>query len=238
MELLTKLGWQAIEEPFSDHSADGKQIDFCNISARYSIFPASQKRFVIGAHFDTLPTQLFRAVGGTDGTANTAVLIELSRVLALDPQLAGQVELLFLDGNAPFHQLNSNDGLFGSRFHIQMARISQHASDVQRVIILGNVGSQDFSLPLNSDRTLVEELKIAAHALGFNLQPANRSFLTDHVPFEQAGIPATTLLEADALQMNSADDTVEHLKSDSLSKVGQLVLYYLANQGANISTAQ
>jgi glutaminyl-peptide cyclotransferase len=225
---LTELGWQTTEQRFTQHAADRKDIEFCNIIARFARFPASPKRILIGAHFDTPRMQEFRDVGASDGAANTAILIELARVLALDPRLAGHIELLFLDGDAPFQELDLNDGLFGSRFYIQMLRVSQRASDIEAAILLGNVGSANLNFAPNSDPKLASALKTAAHALGIKLEPANRSLLADHVPFAQASIPSIALLDAESPFLNTADDTVERLDAASLGKIGNLILYFVA----------
>jgi len=228
VDRLTKLGWQTAEQPFKAHAPDGKDADFCNLIARLARIPASPKRIIIGAHFDTSGTQEFRDVGASDGAANIAVLVELARVLALDPQLAGHVELLFLDGDAPFKELNLNDGLFGSRFYSQMLRIDQHAGDLQAAILLGNVGSKNLNFAPNSDQKLAAALKGAAGALNIKLEPANRSLLADHVPFSEAGVPSLTLLDAESPFLHTADDTTERLDADSLAKTGFLILYFVA----------
>ena len=121
--------------------------------------------------------------------------MELARTLALDPQLAGNVELLFLDGDAPFRELNLSDGLFGSRFYAQMLRINRHAGDIRAAILLENVGGSSLNYLPNSDPALAAALKKAATMLSVKLEPANRSLLADHVPFAQAGIPSIALLD-------------------------------------------
>jgi len=228
IDRLSKLGWQTTEQRFTEHASDRKDIEFCNIIARFIKFPAPPKRILIGAHFDTPGMREFRDVGASDGAANTAILIELARVLAFDPQLAGHIELLFLDGEAPFQELNLSDGLFGSRFYIQMLRINQHAGDIHAAILLGNVGSANLNFAPNSDPKLASVLETAAGVLGVKLEPANRSLLADHVPFAQAGIPSITLLDAESPFLNTADDTAERLNADSLAKTGNLILYFVA----------
>jgi glutaminyl-peptide cyclotransferase len=225
---LAKLGWQTTEQRFTVHAANDKDIEFCNIIARFARFPASPKRFLIGAHFDTPAIQEFRDVGASDGAANTAVLLELARVLASDPQLAGRIELLFLDGEAPLQALNLNDGLFGSRYYVQMLRASQHAGDINAAILLGNVGSANLNFAPNSDSRLASALKSSAGVFGVRLEPANRSLLADHVPFTQAGIPSVTLLDAWSPFLHTADDTAERLDADSLTKTGSLILHFVA----------
>ena len=232
IDRLAKLGWQTTEQRFTGHAPDGKDIEFCNIIARFARFPASPKRTLIGAHFDTPGMREFRDVGASDGAANTAILVELARVLAFDPQLAGHMELLFLDGNEPIQELNLNDGLFGSRFYIQMLRIDQHAGDIYAAILLGNVGSANLNFAPNCDLKLASALKTAAGVLGVKLEPANRSLLADHVPFAEAGIPSITFLDAESPFLNTADDTAERLDAGSLAKVGKLILYFAATTTA------
>ena len=228
IDRLSKLGWRASEQQFTEHISDGDNIVFCNLVARFSRFPASPQRILIGAHFDTPETKEFRSLGASDGAANTAVLLELARVLAIDPQLAGRIELLFLDGDAPFQELNLSDGLFGSRFYVQMLRINQRPADVRAAVLLGNLGSANLHFAPNSDPKLANTLRTAARVLGIKLEPANRSLLANHVPFAQAGIPSISLLDAESPFLHTADDTPERLDADSLAKTGKLILYFVA----------
>ncbi len=230
IDRLTSLGWQTSDQRLSEQAPDGHQFEFCNLIARFSGSPASVRRFLIGAHFDTPPSQEFRDPGASDGAANSAVLIELARTLASDPKLAGDVELLFLDGQAPFRELNLNDGLFGSRFYTQMLRINRRAGDIRAAILLDNIGGGALNYLPNSDPTLIGALKKAATVLGIKLDAANRSLLADHVPFAQAGIPSIALLNADSPFLYTADDTADRLDGDSLSKTGKLILYFIANE--------
>ena len=228
-DVLVGLGWEPAAQTFTDNAPDGRQIRFSNIVARYSHFPKATKRFIIAAHFDTLATNEFPAIGATDGAANTAILIELARVLALDPQVAGQVELLFLDGSAPFRQTTISDGLFGSRFYTQVTSINQQANDIRAAIILQNVGTDGTRLTFsqNSDPKLAAQMGSAAKLLGYKLEPSNRPFLADHVPFQQAGVPAMAFLDADSQLLNTADDTSERLNPTALAKLGSLITCFL-----------
>ncbi len=232
IDRLTNFGWQVSEQRFTEHTTDGREIEFCNLIARFSRYPAVPQRILIGAHFDTPSTQEFRDPGASDGGANTAVLLELARTLALDPRLAGNVELLFIDGYAPFRELTLSDGLFGSRLYTQMLRINRHASDIRAAILLDNIGSATLNYLPNSDPTLAAALKKAATVVNVKLEPANRSLLADHVPFAQAGVPSIALLDVDSPFLNTADDTVDRLDGDSLAKTGSLIIYFVSTERA------
>jgi glutaminyl-peptide cyclotransferase len=230
IDRLTSLGWETSEQRLTEHAPDGREIEFCNLIARYARAPASPQRILVGAHFDTPPSQEFRDPGASDGGANTAVLIEIARTLASDPHLARNVELLFLDGDAPFRELTLNDGLFGSRFYAQMLRINGHAADIRAAILLDNVGSANLNYLPNSDPNLAGALKKAAIALGVPLEAANRSLLADHIPFAQAGVPSVALLNVDSPFLNTADDIADRLDADSLAKAGKLILFFVATE--------
>ena len=228
IERLKRFGWAATEQRFTEHSPEGKAIQFCNLVARFSGSQLPGKRVLIGAHFDTIPTREFRAVGATDGAANTAILVELARVLSSETILAGQVELLFLDGDAPFKELNLSDGLFGSRFYVQMLRIRDHPEDVRAAVLLRNTGTGALNYAPNGDQTLIDRLKAASLKTGFILEPANRLLLADQMPFLQAGIPSVALLEANSIVLHTADDTADRLSADALAKTGKALLYFIA----------
>jgi glutaminyl-peptide cyclotransferase len=233
IERLKNFGWLTTEQRFTEHTPDGREIEFCNLIARFSRSPAAPQRILIGAHFDTSPSHEFRDPGASDGGANTAVLLELARILAIDPRLAGAVELLFLDGDAPFRELNLSDGLFGSRFYAQMLRTNQRAGDIRAAILVNNVGGSTLNYLPNGDQALAAALKRSATFFGWKLDPANRSLLADHVPFTQAGIPSIALLDADSPFLHTADDTSDRLDGDSLGKTGNLILYFVANEQAS-----
>ena len=228
VDRLTRLGWQTSEQRLTEQAPDGREIEFCNIIARFPCYAASPQRVLIGAHFDTPATREFQDPGASDGGGNTAVLIELARTLVLDPELAGNIELVLIDGHAPFRELTLNDGLFGSRFYAQLLRVEHRAGNYRAAILLENLGGASLDYLPDSDPNLVSALKKAALVLGFTLEAANRSILADHTPFAQAGIPSIALLDANFPFLNTADDTLDRLDSDSLAKIGKLVLYFIA----------
>jgi peptidase M28-like protein len=232
---LKRSGWQAEEQRFTELSPTGHQIEFCNLVAHSARLPAVTPRLTVVAHFDTADLGIANDLGATDGAANTAILVEIARTLAIDPRLASHIELLFLDGHMPFRQLGPHDGLFGSRFYTQALRINQHTKDLRAVISLENLGERNSALayPPNSDIGLIGQFRSGAEALNLKLEAGSRPLLLDHVPFQEAGIPAIALFDADSAILNTADDTGDHLGSEPLAKAGHLVLYMLSKQMAD-----
>ena len=111
-------------------------MKFCvNIIARFSATgahpaPRDTQRVIVCSHYDTKLFSTIRFVGASDGASSTGALLELARVLALDPALAAQVELVFFDGEEAFVQFTDPDdpkpdGLFGSAATTPMRRSSR-----------------------------------------------------------------------------------------------------------------
>jgi glutaminyl-peptide cyclotransferase len=234
---LVTAGWEVTEQPFTEQAPGGQEIRFSSLIAHYERVPLSKPVYLVAAHFDSLNLGLAVDPGATDGAANTAVLLEVARTLSLDPRLAAHVELVFLDGHMPFHQITPNDGLFGSRFYTQMLQINGNADAANAAVVLEHLGGAGLPLgyPPNSDAGLIEQFRSAAQSLKFSLESGKRPLLLDHVPFQNAGTPAIALLDLDTPFLNSADDDAAHLDRDALAQAGQLVLYFLSEQ--NISPA-
>jgi glutaminyl-peptide cyclotransferase len=234
---LVTAGWEVTEQPFTEQAPGGQEIRFSSLIGRYQRVPLAKPFYLVAAHFDSLNLGFAVDPGATDGAANTAVLLEIAHALSLDPRLAAHVELLFLDGHMPFHQITSNDGLFGSRFYTQLLQFNRNTDAASATVVLEHLGGS--GLPLgyapNSDAGLIEQFRAAAQSLNINLETGKRPLLLDHVPFQNTGTPAIALLDLDASYLNSADDDATRLNRDALGQAGELVLYFLSEQ--NISPA-
>jgi hypothetical protein len=234
---LATAGWEVTEQPFTEQAPGGQQIRFASLIGRYQHVPPAKPLYLVAAHFDSLNLGFAVDPGATDGAANTAVLLEIAHTLSLDPRLAAHVELLFLDGHMPFHQITPNDGLFGSRFYTQMLQFNRNTDAASAVVVLEQIGGDGSPLGYapNSDGGLIEQFRSAGQSLKINLESGKRPLLLDHVPFQNAGTPAIALLDLDEPYLNTADDSASHLNRDALAQAGQLVLYFLSEQ--NISPA-
>ena len=234
---LVTAGWEVTEQPFTEQAPGGQEIRFSSLIGRYQRVPLVKPFYLVAAHFDSLNLGFAVDPGATDGAANTAVLLEIAHALSLDPRLAAHVELLFLDGHMPFHQISPNDGLFGSRFYTQLSQFNRNTDAASAAVVLEHLGGS--GLPLgyapNSDAGLVDQFRASAQSLKITLETGKRPLLLDHVPFQNTGTPAIALLDLDASYLNTADDDTTRLNRDALAQAGELVLYFLSEQ--NISPA-
>ena len=109
-ESLRSSGWDFERQEFTDETPHGP-MKFANIVARFSATgvhpaPRNTQRAIICSHYDTKVFSTIKFVGADDGASSTGALLELARVLALDPAMAAQVELVFFDGEEALVQFH------------------------------------------------------------------------------------------------------------------------------------
>lgn len=232
---LTAAGWLVERQPFDDQTPRGP-IKFINLIARFperAGQPAAsgKPRFIVASHYDTKLFDTIRFVGADDGASSTGALLELARVLALDPSLAAQIELVFFDGEEAVSQFTATDGLYGSRHYARVLRETKRNQQFIGAILWDMIGDRDLTitLPPDSPTDLAHAILDAADKLGSraNFSFAPRPVLDDHVPLIQAKIPAIDLIDFDYLPWHTADDTLDKLSPESLQTIGAVTLYYL-----------
>jgi hypothetical protein len=194
---------------------------------------------MLGGHYDTKLFTQFRFVGANDAGSSTAVLLELARRLAASPR-DYTYWLVWFDGEEARATWTAQDSLYGSR---RLAAELTRARRLPRaMILLDMVGDRDLIVRREAHSTgwLTDILWDAAARLGHG-----RHFVRDvlpveddHVPFLQAGVPATLLIDFDFPAWHTAEDTLDTVSADSMAVVGEVVLealpsieHYLSRQG-------
>jgi glutaminyl-peptide cyclotransferase len=232
---LEESGWEVEQQVFTDETPRGT-VRFVNLVARFrggagKTAPRDTQRAVVGSHYDTKRFSTIEFVGACDGASSTGALIELARVLALRPDLAAKVELVFFDGEEAVVQFTETDGLYGSRRYARGLRESGRARQFRFGLVWDMIGDRDLTLTLSPDspQPLTRDLLVSAEALRVHSHFSyfDRSILDDHVPLNQAGIPTVDLIDFEYLPWHTADDTLDKLSAASLKKVGALTLHFL-----------
>ncbi len=233
---LRRTGWEVERQSFTDDTPRGP-VQFTNLIARFSPTgkspaPRDTQRAIVCSHYDTKRFSTIRFVGASDGASSTGALLELARVLALDPPLAATVELVFFDGEEAFVQYSEADGLYGSRFYAKQLRESGRAAQFKFGILWDMIGDRDLTitLPLDSPPDLARELLASADTLGWRQQFSRfeTPIYDDHVPLNQtARIPTIDLIDFRYDAWHTADDTLERLAPESLQKIGAVTLHHL-----------
>ena len=237
-QALERNGWEVTRQEFTGETPRGP-IKFVNVIGRFAAdgsrpVPIDTQRAIVCSHFDTKRFSTIQFVGANDAGSSTGSLIELSRVLALDPKLAAQVELVFFDGEEALVQFTAEDGIYGSRHYASQLREQDRAKQFKFGILWDMIGDRDLSitLPPDSPAEVAKGILKAADALNLrsHFRYFDRSVIDDHVPLNQAGIPTIDLIDFDYLYWHTADDTMDKLAPESMQKVGAVTLYYLRKE--------
>lgn len=232
---LEAASWEVERQEFTDKTPRG-EVKFVNLIGRFSAdgvrpVPRNTQKAIVSSHFDTKKFSTIQFVGANDAGSSTGALVELARVLSLNPKMASQVELVFFDGEEAVIQFDETDGLYGSRHYAKNLRESGRAKQFQFGILWDMIGDSDLTitLPPDSPPEVARNLLASADALGLRKHFSffNRSIMDDHIPLNQAGIPTIDIIDFDYLYWHTADDTLERLSPDSIQKVGAVTLHQL-----------
>ncbi len=231
---LEAAGWAVERQEFTDTTPRGP-MKFVNVIARFGntkpVLTTTQ-RAIVCSHYDTKRFSTIKFVGASDGASSTGALLELARVLALDPALAAKVELVFFDGEEALQQFNETDGLYGSRYYATKLRESARAKQFQFGILWDMIGDRDLTITLSADTPgeLTKAVLASAESLGVRdrFSHHDRPIYDDHVPLNMvARIPTIDLIDFDYLPWHTADDTLDKLSPASLQTIGAVTLFHL-----------
>jgi Zn-dependent M28 family amino/carboxypeptidase len=227
VDQLKSFGWTTTRSEFSTSTPRG-MMTFVNLVARFG----NQKgpaQFLLCSHYDTKTFDTIRFVGANDGGSSTGLLIEMARVLAINPALAAKVELVFFDGEEAFENFTATDGLYGSRHFASELR--EPAKNFRGGILFDMIGDKSLQVTLSPDSPidLARNIFAAADALG---QRAHFTYFgggitDDHTPLNEIGIPVIDLIDFDFPAWHTAEDTLDKISAESLEIVGRVALYDL-----------
>jgi hypothetical protein len=232
---LRGCGWQVEDQAFTEQTPRGV-VRFINLVARHPLQAggsalATTQRAIVCSHYDTKRFSTIKFVGANDAGSSTGALLELARVLALDPALASAIELVFFDGEEAVAQFTETDGLYGSRAYARRLREQNRVAQFKFAILWDMIGDKDLTItcPPDSPQPLTEQIFAAADSLGLRSHFGyyDRSVMDDHVPLNALRIPTVDLIDFDYLPWHTADDTLDKIDAESLRKVGAVTLYYL-----------
>ena len=233
---LEAAGWAVERQEFTDTTPRG-DMKFVNLLARFAapgakVAPTTQ-RSIVCSHYDTKQFSTIKFVGASDGASSTGALMELARVLALDPALATKIELVFFDGEEALTAFTETDGLYGSRHYAKDLRETGRAKQFQFGILWDMIGDHDLTITLSQDTPaeLTKSILAAAETLGVRdrFSYHDRPIYDDHVPLNMAHIPTIDLIDFDYLPWHTADDTLDKLSPASLQTIGAVTLLHLRN---------
>ena len=226
--------------PQEFQGTDGsKRYQLNNIIASFNL-PATD-RVLLCAHWDSrpwadqdpLPANRKKPVpGANDGASGVAVLLELARLFHGQKPPVG-VDIVLFDGEDLGHGGDFSGYAQGSKY---FAEHKGQSFNPRFGILLDMVGKKDISIPREQNSTsyapsVVDYVWSLAARLASSGRIDPRSFTDapgpsvydDHVPLNQAGIPAIDLIDFDYPPWHTVNDTPDKCSPQSLASVGNLL---------------
>src|SRR5262249_47363132 len=244
---FTKLGAKVREQPFrAQHPLTGRPVEMANLIGSWH--PERPPRRVIAAHYDTRPhpdqeedpdRRNLPFLGANDGASGVALLMEIAHHLD-QLETPWGVDLVLFDGEELIYGENPRKGRYflGSwefaRAHAAQVDQGRTKLRYHAGLVLDMVGGRDLQIKqepnsLNFAPGLVREVwAVARHlqARSFRSE-VGREVLDDHLPLNDAGIPAIDIIDFEYPYWHKADDLPENCSADSLGEVGRVVTAWL-----------
>lgn len=184
-----------------------------NVIAKPPGFRPGEPHVVVGAHLDTVAV----SPGAEDNASGVAVVLELARVLAGEPQ----VVLVLFGGEEPRGP--------GDLHHFGSKRYVADAGDVSAMVSLDRVGVGDVvpvsSYPGTPSRT-ADALAAAARRVRVPVKVGFNS-TSDHESFAVAGLPAARIGSTEYAEYHSASDRARVVDPAQLQRVGRVLIAWL-----------
>jgi Zn-dependent M28 family amino/carboxypeptidase len=216
-----------------DELADGEveKVNFETIRAE--IPGESDDVVLLAAPYDSAPFENITHVGANNGASGAAALLEMARMLSLDP-IPYTVWLAFLDGDAIRGEDAGPDReLVGSKVLVKELYDSGALSRIRLVLYFNRVADRDLALArdLRSDRMVRRSFQRAARRLGYgSAVPLDRPFsrpLGGHSVFLSVGFRHVMIVaddrfggdEAPGIYWHTEEDTLERCDPESLAIV-------------------
>ncbi len=237
MSELKKTSRQVAGQRFDSPWADSS-LHMVNIIASYNL--KAKKRIMLAAHWDSRPmadqdvsaNQNKPIPGANDGASGVAVLLEIGRLLKIQPPPVG-VDIVLFDGEDWGAEGHTEDYFIGSRYFAKNLKTYRPVYG----ILLDMIGDADLQLPVEyqSQRLapqIVSKVWKAGAALGYKafqnrMGPAVND---DHIMMLDAGIPFIDIIDFSYKGPNGANywhtlqDTPDKCSPRSLKTVGETLL--------------
>ncbi len=220
-----------------------------NIIASYN--PDAKRRLLLGGHWDTRPwadededpaRRRDAVPGANDGVSNTAVLLEIARLLGANPPPAELgVDVVLFDGEeGPKGTRLGLDAYFlGSKELSARWRQVTGRAMPEAGVVLDMIGRRGQAIrrelrSFENARAVQDELFAIAKerdAKSF-VDEKDRAIFDDHLPFQERGVPVALLIDLDDPSWHTTGDVIENLDPAAMAEVGDVVLAWIARRAA------
>jgi glutaminyl-peptide cyclotransferase len=242
---FAKLGGVVREQPFTAKDPlSGKDVPMVNLIGSW--FPERSERVMLGVHYDTRPhpdmdqdpvKRKGPFLGANDGASGVALLMEIAQHLKAMETPWG-VDLVLFDGEELVYD-QEGDYFLGSK---EFGRVYEHDRHTRKdpskyvaALVLDMIGDKDLLInqepySLEFAPNLVRSVWSVASRLKAKSFKARvgQAVMDDHLPLNNAGIPAIDIIDFDYPHWHTAKDTPDKCSAESLEEVGRVVTAWLA----------
>ncbi len=214
----------------------GEELQLTNIIA--SFYPRKGRRLLLCAHWDTRPiadrdpdtTLRTQPVpGGNDGASGVSVLLEMAGIISRREPTRG-VDMVLFDGEDGGREEDLVGFCLGSSYFA--ANMGDYRPEFG--IVVDMIGDRDLHLYREGHShsyapKLVDLIWSKAKELGHSCFNDSVGYFIydDHVPLQEAGIPAVDLIDLDYPYWHTTSDTPDKCSPESLQKIGDVLMAIL-----------
>lgn len=228
---LKKYSKEVTEQKFEYKTKKNKVLKLTNIIAGFG--KKGNEKILFAAHWDTRPLaekdpdpkkRDTPIMGANDGASGVAVLLELARIMQLNPP-KNEIIIVLFDGED--YGRDISEMFIGSKFFSE--NMGEWQPDYG--ILLDMIGDKDLRLPIerNSYLAAPELTKLVwqkARDLGLDafVPRLGPSILDDHISLIKVGVPCIDLIDFDYPYWHTTKDTPDKCSAESLETVGRLMV--------------
>lgn len=221
---LREYGYAPFEQAFQ---LPRSGLSSLNVVATLAGGDRPQYRLVIGAHMDTR-NRTGVCPGANDNATGCAVLLELARVLKINRRVVPAIDFVFFGAEEIPPEGSPDDHHFGSRHFVALQGAGELAN-IAGMISVDMVGyGSDFHARnmCRAPQAMVDLLLGSGRSLGLTYKQDPEG-MSDHEPFETAGIPSVWVESRDDPSIHGPGDTFEHVDFSKVQNAGLLVQGFL-----------
>jgi glutaminyl-peptide cyclotransferase len=232
---LTKYADRVNQQHFRLPLGKGQNpVTMTNIIANFQLNNPS--RILLCAHWDTRPwadqdpltaNRMKPVMGANDGASGVAVLLEIARLIKLNPPPYG-IDIVLFDGEDSGTYGDNDSWAVGSK---EFAKRKPHDYNPMYGILLDLIGDKDQQIYIeaNSNRYaphIVNKIWHKADELGITtfIPDIGYEVMDDHIRLLEAGILCVDLIDFDYPYWHTTEDTPDKCSPESLENVGRVIL--------------
>ena len=216
-----------------------EEYSFVNIVAQ--INPEVEERIILGTHYDSryraeldMKNPQGYMPGANDSASGTAVLLQLAKEIDQEKLRIG-IDLVFFDGEEGFPVENLEDWYpIGSKYFAE--NLDQYYKEIYTLsgVVVDMIGDNNLDIHIENFSYQYAPVETKAmYYVGMSVFPFDfvndiqHSIIDDHTALNEAGIPTVLLIDFEYPYFHTTEDTLDKVSSESLEKIGVVLLKYI-----------